>query len=640
MRPSTRELANRISRALISASNRSVPTRTWTPKLEQTLHRLNCRDSLNSALVATVIDPHLLSHHSLALGFFDWAAQQPGFAHTPTTYQSILKSLSISRQFNAVDKLLKQVKAHKIDIPPSVYKSVIASYVIGKKTQNAFSLFNDVDGLASEIGPDTCNSLLAALACDGDIVNAQKVFDEMTFRGVRFSTLGFGVFIWKFCRNNELDKTLNLLDEVRRNFGGINGSIIAVLVVHGLCSASRVAEAVCALHELRSRDCKPDFMAYRIVAEASRLMGNVVDVMKILKKKRKLGVAPRADDYREFLFSLISERLICEAKDLGEVIVGGDFPIQDDVLNALIGSVSTVDPCCALLFLKFMLGKDRFPTLLTLSNLSRGLCKHGKFDELLEVFEFLSAKEYFVDTESYGTMVSFLCNAGKLREAYQVLQEMKRKGLGPDISSYNSLMEACCKEDLLRPAKRLWDEMFANGCGGNIKTYNILIRKFSERGQAEEAHRLFCHMLEKGVAPDSTTYSSLLEGLCQENEIKTAFQVFQKSVELDRVLAQRLLGTFTLYLCKEGHFLAASSLLCDRTWNTGDMNSHVILLKYLADAGDVPAVTEHIKYGGFIHGCNMTSMFGTYVCLLHHYKRAELENTLDVHDKAKGDMPL
>ncbi|KAK3036421.1 hypothetical protein RJ639_030020 [Escallonia herrerae] len=489
-----------------------------------------------------------------ALGFFNWAAQQPGFAHTPTTYHSILKSLSISRQFNAVDKLLKQVKAHKIDIPPSVYKSVIASYVIGKKTQNAFSLFNDIDGLACVTGPNTCNSLLAALACDGDIGNAQKVFDEMTFRG--------GIL------------------------GGINGSIIAVLVVHGLCSASRVAEASCALHELRSRDCKPDFMAYRIVAEASRLMGNVVDVMKILKKKRKLGVAPRADDYREFLFSLISERLICEAKDLGEVIVGGDFPIQDDVLNALIGSVSIDDPCCALLFLKFMLGKDRFPTLLTLSNLSRGLSKHGKFDELLEVFEILSAKEYFLDTESYGTMVSFLCYAGKLREAYQVLQEMKRKGSGPDISSYNSLIEACCKEDLLRPAKRLWDEMFADGCGGNIKTYNILIRKFSERRQAEEAHRLFCHMLEKGVAPDSTTYSPLLEGLCQENEIKTAFQVFQKSVEQDRMLAQRLLG----------HFLAASSLLCDRTWNTGDMDSHVILLKHLADAGDVPAVTEHIKW--------------------------------------------
>ncbi|XP_068334650.1 pentatricopeptide repeat-containing protein At5g14080 [Pyrus communis] len=593
---SAAELASRISRVLISASNDTRPTRSWDPSLETILHRLGCRDSLSPSLVARVIDPFLLNHHSLALGFFNWASQQPSFSHTSLTYRSVLKSLSFSRQFNSIDALLKQVKVQKISLDASVYRSVIASLIIAKKTHNAFLVFSEVSSLIGDIGHGICNSLLAALASDGYFEYAQKVFDEMTLKAVPLSTVGFGVFIWRLCGNAELGKILSMLDEVRRGGSEINGSVIALLVVHGLCQASRVSETFWVLDELRSRECKPDFMAYRIVAEALRLTGDVVGTEKVLKKKRKLGVAPRTNDYRGFIFDLISERRICEAKELGEVIVSGNFPIDDDVLNVLIGSVSAIDPGSALVFFEFMVGKERFPTLLTLSNLSRNLCKHDKSDDLLEVFRVLSSGGYFRDLETYNVMVSFLCRAGMVKEAYGALQEMRKNGLGPDSLTYNSLIEACCREDLLRPAKRLWDEMFATGCNGNLKTYNILIRKFSEVGQVDEAQRLFYHMLGKGVAPDTMTYISLLEGLCQEKKVEAAFEVFNKSVQQDMMLAQTVLGAFTHSLCKTGLFLAASKLLCGISHDVTESDSHVTLLKYLADAEEIPVAIEHIKW--------------------------------------------
>lgn len=551
---SATELASRISRVLISASNNTRPTRSWNPSLENILHRLGCRDSLSPSLVARVIDPFLLNHHSLALGFFTWASQQPSFSHTSITYQSVLKSLSLSRQFNAIDALLKQVRVHNIGLDASVYRSVIASLILGKKTHNAFLVFREVSLRVEDIGHEICNSLLAALASDGYFEYAHNLFDEMTLRAVPVSTTGFGVFIWRLCGHAELRKILSMVDEVKRGGSEINGSVIALLIIHGLCQASRISEAFWVLDELRSRNCKPDFMAYRIVAETFRSAGNVVDTEKVLKKKRKLGVAPRTSDYREFIFGLISERRISEAKELGEVIVSGNFPIEDDVLNVLIGSVSAVDPGSAMVFFKFMVGKARFPTLLTLSNLCRNLSKHSNSDELLEVFQVLSSGDYFKDLETYNVMVSFLCKAGMVKEAYGVLLEMKKKGLGPDVSTYNSLIQACCREDLLRPAKRLWDEMFANGCRGNLKTYTILIRKFSKVGQVDEALRLFYHMLGREVTPDVMTYTYLLEGLCQETKLQPALEVFDKCVEQDLMIAQTVLGTFILSLCKAGRF--------------------------------------------------------------------------------------
>ncbi|KAK6280347.1 hypothetical protein POUND7_020614 [Theobroma cacao] len=591
------DLANRIGRALISASNHAIPTRTWTASLEQTLHRLGCRDSLSPSLVARVIDSFLSTHHCLALGFFNWASQQPGYCHDSISYQSILKSLSFSRQFNAVETLLKQVKAQKLSLDSSVYRFIISSLIKGKKTQNAVWVFNEVNSPSAELGAELCNSLLAALVSDGYFAHSQKVFDEMFQKGVVFNTIGFGLFIWSFCKNGELNKVLSLLDEAKKGSSWeVNGSIIAVLVVHGLCFSSRESEALWVLDELRSRGCKPDFIAYRIVAEAFRKSSSVVERELVLKKKRKLGVAPRSNDYREFILGLISERRICEARDLGEVIVSGNFPVEDDVLDALIGSVSSIDPGSAIMFLNFMVGKGKLPTLITLSNLSRNLCKHGKVDELSEVYQVLSFHDYFLDMESYNVMVSFLCTAGRVREAYEVLQEMKKKGLGPNVFFYNSLMEACCREDLVRPAKRLWDEMFASGCAGNLNTYNILIGKLSQIGEVEEALCLFQHMAEKGVAPDGTTYTNLLEGLCQESKFESAFEIFNKSVEQDMMLAQSILRTFVIHLCRKGQFLVASKLLCGLSSDIIHSDSHVVMLKCLADAKEIQFAIQHIQW--------------------------------------------
>ncbi|KAL6988928.1 hypothetical protein U1Q18_014678 [Sarracenia purpurea var. burkii] len=134
--------------------------------------------------------------------------------------------------------------------------------------------------------------------------------DEIALRSVHMSTFDSGVFVGKFYRNTELGETLNLLDEVKKGISGINGSITVVLIVHNPYSESRVVDAFSVLDELMKRTCKPDFMAYRIEAEAFRFMDSVVDVKVVLKTKGKLGVAPRANDSYLFIFAPIFKRLI------------------------------------------------------------------------------------------------------------------------------------------------------------------------------------------------------------------------------------------------------------------------------------------------------------------------------------------
>lgn len=53
-----------------------------------------------------------------------------------------------------------------------------------------------------------------------------------------------------------------------------------------------------------------------------------------------------------------------------------------------------------------------------------------------------------------------------------------------------------------------------------------------------------------------------------------------------------------MFVFHAGQFVAASKLLCDLTCDIGHSNSHVILLKCLADAREYPAAIEHIKQVG------------------------------------------
>lgn len=156
-------------------------------------------------------------------------------------------------------------------------------------------------------------------------------------------------------------------------------------------------------------------MAYWVVANEFRKMGNVVVEIKVLKMKRKLGVAPRSGDYKGFIFELVSEKRILEAKMTGEVIVGGNFVVEDDVFNVLIESVSDIDPVGAIVFFNYVVEKERFLSVSSLNSLSRNLCRVGKVDELLEVFRVLDCRNYFKDVEGYNVMVSCLNSLSERR---------------------------------------------------------------------------------------------------------------------------------------------------------------------------------------------------------------------------------
>lgn len=380
----------------------------------------------------------------------------------------------------------------------------------------------------------------------------------MLQKNIPFNTLGFGLFIAKLCKTEkEIDNILHMVQQIKKRHESINGSIVAFLIVNALCKSGRRDDAWKALEELRNIDCKPDFIAYRTVSEEFRLAKQYEKECRILKQKRKLSVAPRERDYREFIHMLIHEKRIKEAKEVAEAIVEGNFSIDESLLNRLIGSVSDIDTESGIMFCKYMVQKESLPSIKSLSTLCRNLCKDEKADELWEILGIILQKGMLVGPDYYQLSISFLCKAGKVREVYDVIKDMRRRGMEPEIFYYNSLMRALCKNDLLRPAKKLWDEMFTKECEPNLQTYNILIKKFSEIGEVQQAKGLYEKMLVKGVLPDNYTYGFLIGLFCNENKVDQAIWVLNKAIKHDLKLGSVALKELVLSLCRQGTLIYA-----------------------------------------------------------------------------------
>lgn len=73
-------------------------------------------------------------------------------------------------------------------------------------------------------------------------------------------------------------------------------------------------------------------------------------------------------------------------------------------------------------------------------------------------------------------------------------------------------------------------------------------------------------------------------------------------------------------MCRAGQFLVASKVLCGLTYDIGHSDSHMVLLKCLADAEEVPIAVEHVKQIGNTSRSMLQIIFTELLALLSSSK--------------------
>ncbi|KAK8647854.1 hypothetical protein V6N13_121578 [Hibiscus sabdariffa] len=130
-----------------------------------------------------------------------------------------------------------------------------------------------------------------------------------------------------------------------------------------------------------------------------------------------------------------------------------------------------------------------------------------------------------------SVLLDGLCKTGKLEEALKLFQAMRNNGLELDIVPYNILINGLCKARHIDVAKELFHKLLINGVKPNVYTYTIMINGLHKERMADEAHQLFKSMRDKDCVPDSCCYNVMIQGLLRNSYTLKATQYLTEMVD-------------------------------------------------------------------------------------------------------------
>ncbi|XP_078150740.1 uncharacterized protein LOC144546074 [Carex rostrata] len=158
-------------------------------------------------------------------------------------------------------------------------------------------------------------------------------------------------------------------------------------------------------------------------------------------------------------------------------------------------------------------------------------CHLQQFDSAFAVLNLMSDQGCEPNVVTYSTLITGLCKAGRIEDALNLFDDMLQRGCFPNAHTYAPILRAFCSEGRIQEAKELIESMSTNGCQPDVVIYNILVYGLCKIGDFDEVERVISASKENGWEPDAVTYSTYIAGLCHAGEAQEALWQLEGMVQ-------------------------------------------------------------------------------------------------------------
>ena len=86
-----------------------------------------------------------------------------------------------------------------------------------------------------------------------------------------------------------------------------------------------------------------------------------------------------------------------------------------------------------------------------------------------------------------------------MNDAWEIFQYLLAKGFQVDVQTYTVMIHGFCRAGLLDEAIALLDKMEENGCAPNFVTFEVLHRFLLEKNENARAEKLLHEMIARGL---------------------------------------------------------------------------------------------------------------------------------------------
>jgi pentatricopeptide repeat protein len=236
------------------------------------------------------------------------------------------------------------------------------------------------------------------------------------------------------------------------------------------------------------------------------------------------------------------------------------------------------------------------PDTYSYSNVIIGLCKIGRVEEAMRIFDEMQGGRVRVSptrtainhligelceanmkqgsvsisnvkvrgsssTHPIDILVPNLKNKNYLDMAKGVFWKISDLGVFPSVFVLNMLLEELSRSGKVEFALKIFNLIADRGLRRDGKTYNIIIQALFKMGRSREASGIFSQMISEGSKPDILMYNSVISSLCTAGNLKDADNYFDM-MKKKRGLPNNVTYTALIHgHCKADNWQEASTLL-------------------------------------------------------------------------------
>ncbi|TVU21888.1 hypothetical protein EJB05_31559 [Eragrostis curvula] len=366
------------------------------------------------------------SNWQVALGFFNWAAGLPGYAHGSRAYTEMLDILGRMKKVKQMTQLFDKI--------PEERHGVVV-------TNRMFAV------------------LLNRLAGAHKVQEAIDMFYRRKDYGFEVDLVGFQILLMSLCRYKHVEEAEALFCQKKDEFPHVIKSWNIVL--NGWCVKGSLRDAQRIWNEIIASKLRPDLITYGTFINALTKDGRTSPAVKLFNSMREKGIDPDVAICNCIIDHLCFKKKIPEALEIfGEM---NDQYCQADVAtyNTLIKHLCKIKRMEKVYeLLNEMEVKGCAPNNRTYSYILKMTEKPKDVIALMQRMEESGCKP---DSDTYNLLLNLYVNWEYEKGVRQVWEEMERSGSGPDQRSFTIMVHGLHSQGKLDEALQYYTTMKLRG---------------------------------------------------------------------------------------------------------------------------------------------------------------------------------
>ncbi|KAJ9140404.1 hypothetical protein P3X46_031058 [Hevea brasiliensis] len=285
MATNTRQFAS--SRHIVENVSQLLRQLRWGPATEKALGNLNY--SMDAYKANQVLKQ--LQDHTVALGFFYWLKQQPGFKHDDHTYTTMVGILGRAKEFRAINKLLDQMVKDGCQPNVVTYNRLIHSYGRANYLNEAVNVFNQMQKAGCKPDRVTYCTLIDIHAKAGFLDFAMEMYQRMQAAGLSPDTFTYSVMINCLGKAGHLAASHKLFCEMVEQ--GCVPNLVTYNIIIALQAKARNYQSALKLYrDMQSAGFEPDKVTYSIVMEVLGHCGYLDEAEAVFSEMKRKNWVP------------------------------------------------------------------------------------------------------------------------------------------------------------------------------------------------------------------------------------------------------------------------------------------------------------------------------------------------------------